>query len=98
MGKPTKSARDQIIIAPTVCEGTIYVEAFFWRAIGFCQDDDFSQELHACFSRTMPGLILHKLQQRGWGKKSTSITATIDIFSSQRLQSVIKRKGDVTQW
>ena len=35
----------------------------FWRDICCRQDDDFSQELHVYFSRTMPGLILHKLQQ-----------------------------------
>ena len=37
----------------------------FWRDI-CCQDEDFSQELHVYFSRTMPGLILHELQQRGF--------------------------------
>ena len=31
-----------------------------------CQGDEFSQELHVYFSRTMPGLILHELQQRGF--------------------------------
>ena len=38
----------------------------FWRDICCRQDDDFSQELHVYFSRTMPGLILHELQQRGF--------------------------------
>ena len=38
----------------------------FWRDICCRQDDDFSQELHVHFSRTMPGLILHKLQQHGF--------------------------------
>ena len=41
--------------------------AYMWR-YHWCslQDGDFSQELHVYFSRTMPGLILHKLQQRGF--------------------------------
>ena len=38
----------------------------FWSDICCRQDDDFSQELHVYFSRTIPGLILHKLQQRGF--------------------------------
>ena len=38
----------------------------FWREISCHQDDDFSKELHVYFSRTMPGLILHELQQRGF--------------------------------
>ena len=37
----------------------------FWRDKCCRQDDDFSQELHVHISRTMPGLILHELQQRG---------------------------------
>ena len=36
----------------------------FWKDICCCQD--FSQELHVHFSRTMPGLILHELQQCGF--------------------------------
>ena len=35
----------------------------FWRDI-CCQDNDFSQELHVYFSRTLLGLILHELQHR----------------------------------
>ena len=35
----------------------------FGRDISCCQDDDFSQELHVYFSRTMPALIIYKLQQ-----------------------------------
>ena len=31
-----------------------------------CRQDDFSQELHFYFSRTMPGLILHEFQQHGF--------------------------------
>ena len=38
----------------------------FWRDTCCRQDDDFSQELHVYFSRTMPGLILHELQQCGF--------------------------------
>ena len=38
----------------------------FWRDICCRQDDDFSQELHFYFSRTIPGLILHELQQCGF--------------------------------
>ena len=38
----------------------------FWRRICCCQDDDFSQKLHVYFKGTMPGLILHELQQRGF--------------------------------
>ena len=38
----------------------------FCRDISYHQDDDFSQELHVYFSRTMPGLILHELQDRGF--------------------------------
>ena len=38
----------------------------FWRDICCRQDNDFSQELHVYFSRTMPGLILPELQQRGF--------------------------------
>ena len=51
-----------------ICEGNIDSEAYvwIWRDICCCQDDDFSQELHVYFSRTMPGLILHELQQRAF--------------------------------
>ena len=46
----------------------------FWRDI-CCHQDDFSQELHANFSRTMPGLILHELQQRGFvGRECVCLT------------------------
>ena len=38
----------------------------FWRDIYCRKDDDYSQEFHVYFSRTMPGLILHKLQQCGF--------------------------------
>ena len=38
----------------------------FCRDICRCQDDDFSKELHVYSSRTMPGLILQELQQRGF--------------------------------
>ena len=38
----------------------------FWRDICCRQDDNFSQELHVYFSRTISGLILHELQQRGF--------------------------------
>ena len=38
----------------------------FWGDICCRQDDYFSQELHVYFCRTMPGLILHKLQQYGF--------------------------------
>ena len=38
----------------------------FWRDICCRQDDDFSQELHVHFRKTMPGLILHELQQLGF--------------------------------
>ena len=37
----------------------------FWRDICCHQNNDFSQKLHVYFSRTMPGFILHELQQRG---------------------------------
>ena len=47
----------------------------FWRDICCRQDDDFSQELHVYFSRTMPGLILYKLQQQGFvGIESVCLT------------------------
>ena len=51
-----------------ICEGTIDARLMleFWRDICCRQDDNFSQELHVYFSRTMPGLILHELQQRGF--------------------------------
>ena len=38
----------------------------FLRDICCRQDDNFSKELHVYFSRTMPGLILHELQQHGF--------------------------------
>ena len=38
----------------------------FWRVICCRQGNNFSQELHVYFSRTMPGLILHELQQCGF--------------------------------
>ena len=52
----------------TVYEGTIDAEAYvrFLRDICCRQDSNFSQELHVYFSRTMPGLILHEFQQRGF--------------------------------
>ena len=117
----------------------------FWRDICSRQDGYFSQVLHIYFSRTMPGLILHELEQRGfvgiecvcftdlsavqiclllkmygasWREESDN--SDHGLFSSsslvytktgqkfylqqliysvpKRLQSVIKRKGDVTQW
>ena len=60
---------------PTPCVIYIYVKVplmqrlmlEFWRDICCCQDNDFSQELHVYFSRTIPGLILYKLQQCGFG-------------------------------
>ena len=121
----------------------------FWRDICCRQDDDFSQELHVYFSRTMPGLILHELQQRGFvgiecvcltGLPAVQICLLLKMYGAswrgesdngdhgllsssslvytkngqkfhlenvlqqlissvpKWLQSVIKRKGDVTQW
>ena len=37
-----------------------------WRDVCCRQDSDFSQELLVYFSRTMPGLILQELKQRGF--------------------------------
>ena len=95
--------------------------------------------LHVYFSRTIPGLILHKLQERGFvdiacvcltGLPAVQICLLLKMYGtswrgetdngdhgllsssslvytnngqkflsiSKRLQSVIKRKGDVTQW
>ena len=60
-----------------ICEGTIDVEAF----VGILERHmlpsrrQFSQELHVYISRTMPGLILHELQQRGFvGKECVCLT------------------------
>ena len=51
-----------------ICEGTTDAVAYlkFWRDKCCHQDDNFSLELHDYFSRTIPGLILHDLQQRGF--------------------------------
>ena len=158
---PTKSAKTSLCdgmgvhqcpLAWVIC---IYVKVplmwrlmlEFWRDICCCQEDDFSQELHVYFSRTMPGLILHELQQRGFvgiecvcltglpavqiclllknvwrimkRKNQTRRPQTVEQLKScihqwakiplpklqqlissvpKWLQSVIKRKGDVTQW
>ena len=45
-----------------ICEDTIDTALMleFWRDICCHQDDNFPQELHVHFSRTMQGLILHK--------------------------------------
>ena len=54
---------------PTVWVFCIYVQRLmleFWRNQCCRQHDDFSKELHVYFSRTMPGLILHKLQQHSF--------------------------------
>ena len=112
----------------------------FWRDICCRQDEDFSQELHAYFSRTMPGLILHELQHvaciecvcltglpavqicpienvwriikrrirqlrpRTVEQLKSCIHQEWEKFHLQNcnitiwLQSIIKRKGDVSQW
>ena len=46
-----------------ICGGTSMQRLMlaFWRDICGRQGDNFSQELHVYFSRTIPGLILHKL-------------------------------------
>ena len=46
-----------------ICDGTIDAEAYvrIWETC--CRQDE---ELHVYFSRTMPGLILQELQQRGF--------------------------------
>ena len=47
----------------------------FWRDIRCRQDNDFSQVLHVYFSKTMPALILHELQQRAFvGIESVCLT------------------------
>ena len=47
----------------------------FWTDLCCRQDDNFSKELQVYFSRTMPGLILQKLQQRGFvGIESVCLT------------------------
>ena len=61
-----------------ICEFTIDADA----CIGILErhmlpsKDDFSQELHVYFTRTMPGLILHGFQQRGFfGIECVCLTA-----------------------
>ena len=40
---------------------------YMWRYHWCClQNNDFTQELHVYFNRTMPGLILHELQKCGY--------------------------------
>ena len=53
---------------PTAWVICIYVKVLLMRRLMlvFWRDDVFSLELHFYFSRTMPGLILHELQQRGF--------------------------------
>ena len=66
-----------------ICEGTIVAEAYvgIWRDACCCQDDDFPQEPHVYFSRTMAGLILHELQQRGFvGIECLCLTESAPTF------------------
>ena len=125
-----------------MCEGTIDAEAYVGNLQRHMLPSKrwISQELHVYFSRTKPGLILYKLQHRGfvgiecmcltglpagqiglllkmygawwwkeWDKQLKSCIhqewAKIPLAKLQQicsvlkqLQSVVKRKGDATQW
>ena len=65
----------------------------FRRDICCYQDNDFSQELHVYFSRTMAGLILHELQQRGFiGRVCVCLTG----LSAVQICLLLKMYG--TSW
>ena len=58
--------RSECLCLVLVCFFLVIIMLEFWRDICCHQVDNFSLDLHVYFSRTMPGLILHKLQQHGF--------------------------------
>ena len=66
----------------------------FWRDICSHQDNYFFQEIHVYISRTMPGLILHELQQCGFvGIECIEIwiASSPDLSPSENVGRIMER-------
>ena len=78
----------------------------FWRDICCCQDDDFSQELHVFLQdnarpHSAQVTIVEQLKScihQEWAKVPLAKQQKFISSVPKRLQSVIKTKGNVTQW